>query len=120
MRNFGGAQTQTLQQSAQRLVHQIPAQGDVREISDAFPHGAIALSWLHSQGQLVWLDPFRYQLQPRPASTATVQTNPSQAMHQFLHGRQCRWQALLMAFGFRTEAQRLPRCGHCDNCVKAR
>jgi ATP-dependent DNA helicase RecQ len=117
---FFAAQTQTLQQSAQRLVHQIPAQGDVREISEAFPHGAIALSWLHSQGQLVWLDPFRYQLQPRLASIATVQTNPSQAMHQFLHGRQCRWQALLMAFGFPAEAQHLPRCGHCDNCMKAR
>jgi ATP-dependent DNA helicase RecQ len=117
---FFDTQTQTLQRKAQRLVHQIPATGDVREISQAFPHGAISLSWLHSTGQLVWLDPFRYQLQPQATGVAAPQANASQQMHQFLHSPQCRWQALLEAFGFRTEAQRLPRCGHCDNCLKPR
>lgn len=117
---FFDTQTQTLQRKAQRLVHQIPATGDVREISQAFSHGAISLSWLHSTGQLVWLDPFRYQLQPQTTGVSAPQANASQQMHQFLHSRQCRWQALLEAFGFRTEAQRLPRCGHCDNCLKPR
>lgn len=117
---FFETQTRTLQQKAQRLVGRIPAQGDVREISQAFPHGAISLSWLHSTGQLVWLDPFRYQLQPQSARPSALQTNASQSMHRFLHSRQCRWQALLEAFGFRTEAQRLPRCGHCDNCLRHR
>lgn len=116
---FFERQTQSLQQKAQRLIQHIPATGDVREISQDFPHGAISLSWLHSQGQLVWVDPFRYRLQPSPSPRprATV-GSASQQMHQFLHGRQCRWQALLAAFGFRTEAQRLARCGHCDNCLK--
>lgn len=117
---FFETQTQTLQRKAQQLVGQIPATGDVREISQDFAHGAISLSWLHSTGQLVWIDPFRYQLRPQTVSTSALQTNASQQMHQFLHGRQCRWQALLVAFGFRTEAQRLSGCGHCDNCRKPR
>ncbi|MBW4665782.1 MAG: RecQ family zinc-binding domain-containing protein [Chroococcus sp. CMT-3BRIN-NPC107] len=29
--------------------------------------------------------------------------------------KQCRWQFLLNAFGFTTEAANT-RCGHCDNC----
>ncbi|MEB3289498.1 MAG: ATP-dependent DNA helicase RecQ [Leptolyngbya sp.] len=117
---FFAAQTQTIRQTAQRLVHQIPETGDVREISEAFPQGAIALSWLHSQGQLVWIDPFCYQLKPHISPPRAAQPAPSPSMHQFLHGRQCRWQFLLMAFGFRTEAQHLSHCGHCDNCLKPR
>ncbi|MFH7243830.1 MAG: RecQ family ATP-dependent DNA helicase [Spirulina sp.] len=117
---FFETQTQTLQRKAQQLVSQIPATGDVREISQDFSHGAISLSWLHSTGQLVWVDPFRYQLRPQTGSVPNPQTNASQQMHQFLHGRQCRWQALLVAFGFRTEAQHLSRCGHCDNCLRSR
>lgn len=113
---FFESQTQTLQQKAQGLVSQIPKTGDVRDISQRFDHGAISLSWLHSVGQLEWVDPFQYQLAAKPPSSSPLQVAASQQMHQFLHGRQCRWQALLIAFGFRTEAQRLGHCGHCDNC----
>ncbi|HIK43842.1 MAG TPA: ATP-dependent DNA helicase RecQ [Leptolyngbyaceae cyanobacterium M65_K2018_010] len=116
---FFASQTQTLQQKAQQLVHQIPKTGDVREVSQQFQHGAISLSWLHSMGQLEWLDPFRYQLTAQPPSESPLQANASQQMHQFLHSRQCRWQMVLVAFGFRTEAQRLGSCGHCDNCLRA-
>jgi ATP-dependent DNA helicase RecQ len=116
---FFETQVQTLQQKAQRLVHQIPQQGDVRDISQQFEHGAISLSWLHSIGQLQWLDPFHYQLTSQPVVAATLQTSASQQMHQFLHSRHCRWQALLIAFGFRTEAQHLGHCGHCDNCRRS-
>ena len=123
---FFEAQTQMLQQKAQRLVSQIPAQGDVRDISQRFDHGAISLSWLHSVGQLEWVSPFEYRLtagakhSPRGAqrSAPNLQISASQQMHQFLHGRGCRWQGLLVAFGFRTEAQRLGGCGHCDNCAR--
>jgi ATP-dependent DNA helicase RecQ len=113
---FFEAQTQTLQQKAQQLVHQIPATGDVRDISQRFEHGAISLSWLHSTGQLQWLDPFHYQLIPKAAALVSLQVSASQQMHRFLHSRSCRWQALLIAFGFRTEAQQMGHCGHCDNC----
>lgn len=118
---FFEGQAQTLQHKAQRLVQHIPLTGDVREISQAFPHGAISLSWLHSRGQLIWLDPFHYRLLPSPKTrSSNLQSGASQQMHRFLHGRQCRWQALLVAFGFRSEAQHLPRCGHCDNCLSQR
>ncbi len=114
--SFFESQTQILQQKAQRLVHQIPKTGDVRVISQQYEHGAISLSWLHSNGQLEWLDPFHYQLTTGSASPPALQVSASHQMHHFLHSRTCRWQALLVAFGFRTEAQRLGNCGHCDNC----
>lgn len=115
---FFEAQTQRLQQKAQRLVSQIPTEGDVRDIAQQFEHGAISLSWLHSVGQLAWVSPFHYRLTPGPRPPSSLQSTASQQMHQFLHSRQCRWQGLLVAFGFRTEAQRLSRCGHCDNCSR--
>ncbi len=113
---FFESQTQALQQKAQRLVGQIPDRGDVRDVGQRFDHGAIALSWLHSVGQLEWVSPFEYQLIAKATSLPQAQLSASQQMHQFLHGRHCRWQGLLTAFGFRTEAQRLGKCGHCDNC----
>jgi ATP-dependent DNA helicase RecQ len=113
---FFESQTQKLQQKAQTIVGQIPRTGDVREISQEFHHGALSLSWLHSIGQLEWLDPFRYQLKNHAEPQSALQVSASQQMHEYLHGRACRWQALLIAFGFRTEAQHMGRCGHCDNC----
>jgi ATP-dependent DNA helicase RecQ len=115
---FFAAQTQALQQKAQRLVSQIPPEGDVRDIGQRFDHGAISLSWLHSTGQLEWVSPFEYRLTTATQQPQRCQLSASQQMHQFLHSRQCRWQGLLVAFGFRTEAQRLAGCGHCDNCAR--
>ncbi|HZG38759.1 MAG TPA: ATP-dependent DNA helicase RecQ [Nodosilinea sp.] len=115
---FFEAQTQMLQQKAQRLVGQIPPSGDVRDVGQRFDHGAISLSWLHSVGQLEWVSPFQYQLTANPQKPLGLQSFASQQMHQFLHSRDCRWQGLLVAFGFRTEAQRLGHCGHCDNCAR--
>lgn len=113
---FFDCQTKALQQKAQKLVGQIPPTGNVRDISQQFQHGAISLSWLHSVGQLEWLDPFHYHLVNHAPTPSPLQVGASQQMHGFLHGRGCRWQALLAAFGFRTEAQRMGGCGHCDNC----
>jgi ATP-dependent DNA helicase RecQ len=113
---FFERQTQALRHKAEQLVNQIPQTGEVGAVSQRFSHGAIALAWLHSTGQLEWLDPFRYRLRPGPARPPARPTDPSQQMHRFLHGRQCRWQALLVAFGFTAEAHRLGACGHCDNC----
>ncbi|MEP0908313.1 RecQ family zinc-binding domain-containing protein [Leptolyngbya subtilissima ST-M1] len=116
---FFEAQIQALQQKAQRLVSQIPPEGDIRDISQQFEHGAISLSWLHSVGQLEWVSPFQYQLIARAEQPLRSQASASQQMHQFLHSRSCRWQSLLVAFGFRSEAQRLEGCGHCDNCYSS-
>ncbi len=109
-------QTKKLQQKAQKLAGQIPKTGDVREISRQFQHGAISLSWLHSVGQLEWLDPFHYQLTHNPPTESVLQASSTQQMRNYLHSRLCRWQSLLIAFGFRCEAQKLGSCGHCDNC----
>jgi ATP-dependent DNA helicase RecQ len=113
---FFHRQTLVLRHKAEQLVHQIPPTGKVEEVSQRFSHGAIALAWLHSTGQLEWLDPFRYRLRSGPSRPPALQTSASQQMHRFFHSRQCRWQALLIAFGFTAEARRLEACGHCDNC----
>jgi ATP-dependent DNA helicase RecQ len=115
---FFESQTHSLQQKAQKLVQQIPQTGDVREISQQFQHGAISLSWLHSMNQLEWLDPFHYRLKDQSSPQSALQLSASQQMHQYLHSRTCRWQALLIAFGFRTEAAKVGPCGHCDNCQR--
>jgi ATP-dependent DNA helicase RecQ len=114
--NFFETQTKTLQQKAQKLVDQIPKTGDVREVNQQFQHGAVSLSWLHSVDRLEWLDPFHYRLKPPSQPQSALQVSASQQMHDYLHSRTCRWQALLIAFGFRAEAEKMGRCGHCDNC----
>lgn len=115
---FFESQTQALQQKAQQLIGKIPKEGDVREVSQQFKEGAIALSWLHSVGKLTWLDPFHYRLSPQSPSGHSAQQTAAKQMHQFLHSRHCRWVSLLEQFGFRTEAQKLGKCGHCDNCCR--
>ena len=84
---FFEAQTKTLQQKAQTLVGQIPTTGDIREISEQFQHGAISLSWLHSTGQLEWLDPFHYRLSHQARVQPTPQASASQQMYDYLHSR---------------------------------
>ncbi|MBD2256579.1 ATP-dependent DNA helicase RecQ [Pseudanabaena sp. FACHB-2040] len=116
---FFETQTQTLQQKAQQLIGKIPKEGDVREVSQQFKEGAIALSWLHSSGQLQWQDPFHYRLNPTGSAKSLPQQAAAQQMHQFLHSRSCRWKSLLDQFGFRTEAQKMGKCGHCDNCRRS-
>ncbi len=121
---FFRQQAQKLQQQASQLSRLIPKEGDVAAVQREFRGGAIALSYLHSQGRLRWLDPFHYRLvTPQGKSTATTsptQTRDDQAMKKYLHGNTCRWQYLLSQFGFRGEAQRLDRCGHCDRCRSKR
>ena len=111
---FFQTQAQILQQQAQAIAQQIPQQGDIREISQRFEGAAIALSWLHSTGQLEWLDPFHYQL-IKGKSGSPPQSSVDE-MHRYLHSRRCRWVQLLELFGFKQEAQQLNRCGHCYNC----
>ena len=114
---FFDQQTRNLQTKAQQIARQIPPIGEVSQVSQAFKQGAIALSWLHSQGQLEWADPFHYRLLPTTPAQPTS-GNGTDQMHRYLYSRQCRWQHLLEQFGFRTEAQRLGYCGHCDNCQR--
>jgi ATP-dependent DNA helicase RecQ len=101
---------------AQQLAKKLPVKGNVDTVSRKFPESAIALSILHSSGQLKWENPFNYAIDKSARQTGE-QTNFTAAaeMAKYLKHRQCRWQFLLQAFGFANEAKSM-RCGHCDNC----
>lgn len=117
---FFASQAQQQVRLAQHLAKKLPPQGTVDAVSRQFKDGAIALSLLHKQGGLNWLDPFHYRIQSGKNSSNSHQSNlqASQQMCSFLTSRQCRWQTLLLAFGF-TQEGRDWRCGHCDRCRKS-
>ncbi|MGB7416445.1 MAG: RecQ family ATP-dependent DNA helicase, partial [Thermosynechococcaceae cyanobacterium] len=50
---------------AQRLAPQLPTTGNIADLQQQFPQAEIALSILHSRGQLRWSDPFHYALRPQ-------------------------------------------------------
>ncbi|MBF2003478.1 MAG: ATP-dependent DNA helicase RecQ [Synechococcales cyanobacterium M58_A2018_015] len=105
-------------QIAQRLLKQLPAEGNINAISRQFPDAAVALALLHRAGQLQWQDPFHYRID-RSVKPVAQPTDAAQPIHRYLHSRTCRWQFLLRSFGFSTEAEALGRgCGHCDRCVR--
>lgn len=100
-------------QLAQTLVQRLPREGYLPDILKQEPQAELALAILHTQGQLVWTDPFHYCLQSKTliVSDAELQTS----IEAYLSERGCRWRFLLGAFGFGREAQGLA-CGRCDRC----
>jgi ATP-dependent DNA helicase RecQ len=113
-RRFFAQQVKSQQQSAQKLMPQLPQQADIRTLRQ--PEAAIALALLHQAGQLTWQDPFHYVISSggnRPAIA-----DQSAQMVQYLKTAGCRWQFLLSAFGFAAESKNF-RCRHCDNCRKS-
>ncbi|NJK67237.1 MAG: ATP-dependent DNA helicase RecQ [Microcoleus sp. SU_5_3] len=101
---------------AQQLAKKLPVKGEVDVVSRKFPESAIALSILHSSGQLKWENPFNYVINKSGQQKGEKQNLTAVAeMAKYLKHRQCRWQFLLQAFGFANEAKSM-RCGHCDNC----
>ena len=108
------------QRTAQQLACKLPRQGDIETVSRQFRDGAIALALLHSSGQLRWKDPFHYQIQTVPTRQQPfARTHAAKPMYEFIHTSQCRWEFLLHRFGFRPQSGTF-RCGHCDNCLRAR
>ena len=106
---------------AQQIAKKIPSIGDIETIKHQFGNGEIALSLLHSVGQLEWIDPFNYQRNNDRAQKSFSQLNAMQQrsqreMSQFLTTNRCRWQFVLNAFGFTKEAKGF-KCGHCDRCL---
>ncbi|WP_413161464.1 RecQ family ATP-dependent DNA helicase [Capilliphycus salinus ALCB114379] len=104
-------------QQANQLIKKLPKQGEIEEISRQFRNSAIALSVLHSSGQLTWQDPFHYIINSKAVAFPDHNTQAIKQMSQYLNTRQCRWRFLLEAFGFGKEAKSMA-CGHCDNCRK--
>lgn len=107
------------QQMTQRLLRQLPTQGEVTTIARQFKEADIALALLHSAGQLTWQDPFHYQIEQSSRFRSTRQNTGIQQMKQYLSTKNCRWQFLLQSFGFTAEAEQLKTgCGHCNHCRK--
>ena len=103
-------------QEAQQLAKKLPVKGNVDAVSREFSESAIALSILHSSGQLKWENPFNYVINKSGQQKGEKSNfTAAEEMAKYLKHRQCRWQFLLQAFGFEKEAKSM-RCGHCDNC----
>ncbi|NJP11386.1 MAG: ATP-dependent DNA helicase RecQ [Leptolyngbyaceae cyanobacterium RU_5_1] len=116
-RQFFEHQAHQQHRTAQALIRKLPMRGEVATVSRQFKDGAIALSLLHSNGRLEWLNPFEYVIKPEVTSAEFGRSNSHavRQMNAYLTTKQCRWRFLLNAFGFASEAQTF-RCGHCDNC----
>ena len=105
------------QLTAKQLIKKLPPTGKVETVAQQFPDATLALSLLHSMGQLKWIDPFHYSIQKDSKNAKKSRSQPGKQMQQYLTTKKCRWQFLLTAFGFETEAAKM-HCGHCDNCKK--
>lgn len=102
---------------ARQIAQKIPDRAKIDEIAREFPNGELVLGILHSRGLISYLNPFGYQ-KKHPLNLRNLEIEPQlgQPMQQYLRTKQCRWQFLLMAFGF-TEKATNWRCGHCDRCL---
>lgn len=109
-------QISEISQTAQQLIKNLPPRGQINEVKKKFPNSEVALSLLHSNGQLQWLDPFNYQIFTNNNRQASIQLDNIKIMRQYLYTKQCRWQFLLNSFGFSEKINK--GCGHCDNCRK--
>ena len=102
---------------AQQLMEQLPKAGNIQEIARQHRQAPIALSILHTTGQLTWQDPFHYRIEAKgKRMQASGEMQAAKEMSRFLYGKGCRWQGLLRAFGCESEAERMGGCGHCDRC----
>jgi ATP-dependent DNA helicase RecQ len=103
------------QLSAYQLLNKLPSTGEINAVMEQFSGSAIALSILHSMGQLEWLDPFHYTIVSGGKTRLPRAIIAAKQMNQYFTTRQCRWRFLLNTFGFVKEAANLS-CGHCDRC----
>ncbi|MFM2304590.1 MAG: hypothetical protein RLZZ135_2002 [Cyanobacteriota bacterium] len=104
------------------LVKQLPVSGNITEIERKFPQAAIALSLLHSIGELAWETPFDYrQLAPGKVpnwkSAQIQQQSLYRQVDTYIKDRGCRWKYLLTAFGALPQSAHW-RCGTCDRCCQ--
>jgi len=112
---FFEQKAQQLRQDASQLVKQIPAEGNIDDVTRQFKQGDQALALLHKSGQLQWIDPFSYQIKSGAKLKPDAQESAVTIMRRYLFTRRCRWQVLLSEFGFLKEAKSM-RCGTCDCC----
>ena len=115
--SFFQQQLEQQYRQATAIARQIPRQGEIQAIKATFPDLELSLSLLHRLGQLSWVDPFHYRLLNDRQSPhfSPIKALAAQSVQPYLITRQCRWQFLLQAFGWLSEAKNLA-CGQCDNC----
>jgi ATP-dependent DNA helicase RecQ len=106
--------------SATALAPQLPTSGDVDQLDRQFPQSAVALSLLHSVGELTWQTPFTYQRSTtgKPPDWKTLKAQQQRLfgdMPAYVKSSGCRWAYLLTAFGCKANQQDW-RCGNCDRC----
>lgn len=115
------AQLKKQYRQGEAMAQQLPRRGHLQDLLGRYPQGELGLILLARLGRLRWEDPFTFRLNPsdRPVSFQSLiqeQTKQQQLTQEFFHGRHCRWQFLLRAFGFAKSAQGF-NCGHCDRCL---
>jgi ATP-dependent DNA helicase RecQ len=106
---------------ATALAKQLPASGDVNEIERQFPQSSIALSLLHSVGELAWDTPFNYRRvkTDKPPNWQSLKVQQQQlfsGVPNYIKSAGCRWEYLLTAFGCKPQSPAW-RCGNCDRCL---
>jgi ATP-dependent DNA helicase RecQ len=106
---------------ATTLAKQLPVRGNITEIDRQFPQAAVALSLLHSIGELDWETPFDYRrkVTDKPPNWQSVRSQQQLLDRQvvtYINQRGCRWAYLLTAFGCPPHSDW--RCGNCDRCQR--
>jgi ATP-dependent DNA helicase RecQ len=110
------SQLNELELQARQLAKKLPQQGHLKDLRQ-IPQAEIALAIWQSQGQLEWLNPFTYRRMPNTAPRRSGHAYTQ--MREYANTRKCRWQYLLLAFGFQEQGPEW-HCGHCDRCLKAK
>jgi ATP-dependent DNA helicase RecQ len=110
---------QKLQQRARQIIAKLPPKGHYQEVSKLAEDAPIALGLLHSAKQLVWHNPFEYEITVKKPNLPETESTAIAEMQGFITTKDCRWAYLMRAFGFAKEAVGL-KCGRCDNCTKKR
>jgi ATP-dependent DNA helicase RecQ len=98
-------QQQKLQQQALSILPKLPRKGSFAEATKLHPDAAIALGLLHRAGNLIWHDPFEYEILDRypstkPSGDHTGDHRAIAQMQAYIRVRGDRWSFLLNAFGF--------------------
>jgi ATP-dependent DNA helicase RecQ len=121
LRQYFLSQASKYLQRAEVLSQQIPSQGNLGQLKAHFPDLEMALAWLHRRGNLEWLDPFNYRINPGHHQANPLEELKMQyrLMGQYLTSARCRWQTILAAFDDDSPAAKQP-CGTCDNCLVKR
>jgi ATP-dependent DNA helicase RecQ len=108
---------QKLRTHAQSLFPKLPKQGKYEEVCRKLAGAAIALGLLHSEGRLIWHNPFEYEIITTEVNLAKSDRRALDQMQTYISTYSCRWAYLMNVFGFTDEAKNL-RCGICDRCLK--